>query len=387
MEDASDLWILSYPSGRRRKLGVISIASGAAWFPDSRHLLVMTDTGDGFEVVDSADGSRRVLYRGPDNFESPSLSPDGKKIAFGVGSVEGDVLEISLPDGRVRTVAGGRGVSFCADWAPSGTHYLVTVAFQGTQHWAVEDRSTADNFARRVAEVPGSIGDATAARWSPDGARFVFTQSDAIGKSKLTIADASGSRLTPVVDVTNAPFPSYAWSPDSQWIAFMSMESGKQRIFKVRAAAGSMPEVLSRALPVLTEYEFVQWSPRGDRILYSDGDGISSISPDGQTVRKVTARKLLGYGFSRDGVQVFGVLSNITGDGAQWQLYSVSVDTGVEKMLAALDLPTSTQGLSGFSLHPDGKRFLTTVGKWPYDIWILEGFDQPKPWLNRLLRR
>ena len=38
---------------------------------------------------------------------------------------------------------------------------------------------------------------------------------------------------------------------------------------------------------------------------------------------------------------------------------------------------------------PDGKRFLTSIAKWPYDIWMLEGFDQPKQttWLDRLLRR
>jgi hypothetical protein len=62
---------------------------------------------------------------------------------------------------------------------------------------------------------------------------------------------------------------------------------------------------------------------------------------------------------------------------------------GAEKMLAPLDLPASTNELSGFSLHPDGKRFLTSIAKWPYNIWMLEGWDQPaqKTWLDGLLRR
>lgn len=42
-------------------------------------------------------------------------------------------------------------------------------------------------------------------------------------------------------------------------------------------------------------------------------------------------------------------------------------------MLASLDLPASVNGIDGFSLHPDGKRFLTSIAKWPYDIWMLEG--------------
>jgi hypothetical protein len=112
-------------------------------------------------------------------------------------------------------------------------------------------------------------------------------------------------------------------------------------------------------------------------------------SPDGNTVRKLTARKLLAFAFSKDGAQVYGVVRNTAGEGAQWQLYSIDVNTGADKMLAPIDLPASTNSIDGFSLHPDGKSFLTSVAKWPYDIWMLEGWDQPaqKTWLDRLLRR
>ena len=103
---------------------------------------------------------------------------------------------------------------------------------------------------------------------------------------------------------------------------------------------------------------------------------------------QITARKLLAGGFSKDGAQVYGIVRNTTGEGAEWQLYAIDVKTGAEKMLAPLDLPASTDGVAGFSLHPDGNRFLTSIAKWPYDIWMLEGFDQMprKTWLDRLLR-
>jgi hypothetical protein len=32
--------------------------------------------------------------------------------------------------------------------------------------------------------------------------------------------------------------------------------------------------------------------------------------------------------------------------------------------------------VSGFSLHPDGMRFITSVGILPFDIWMLEGFER-----------
>jgi hypothetical protein len=74
--------------------------------------------------------------------------------------------------------------------------------------------------------------------------------------------------------------------------------------------------------------------------------------------------------------------------GADWQLYSVAIATGAEKMLAPLDLPASTNAIDGLSLHPDGKRFLTSIAKWPFDIWMLEGFQTPsRNWFARLFGR
>jgi hypothetical protein len=45
--------------------------------------------------------------------------------------------------------------------------------------------------------------------------------------------------------------------------------------------------------------------------------------------------------------------------------------------------------LVGFSIHPDGKRALTSIAKWPFRIWVLEGFEQSeaKNWFARLVGR
>jgi serine/threonine protein kinase len=47
--------------------------------------------------------------------------------------------------------------------------------------------------------------------------------------------------------------------------------------------------------------------------------------------------------------------------------------------ITPLDLPLSVT-IEGFSLHPDGKSFATTVGTARWDIWLLEGFPQPRGW-------
>lgn len=90
--------------------------------------------------------------------------------------------------------------------------------------------------------------------------------------------------------------------------------------------------------------------------------------------RLLTSRALRPAGFSKDGREVIGVLRN-PDDGA-WRLWSIDTATGRERQLGTLELPAAVEGLNGFSLHPDGTRFATSIGIWPTDIWMLEGFDQ-----------
>jgi hypothetical protein len=79
---------------------------------------------------------------------------------------------------------------------------------------------------------------------------------------------------------------------------------------------------------------------------------------------------------SNDGHRVYGIFHNTSDPNREWQLYEVTVTTGAEKLLSSLDLPPGSAGLSGFSIHPDGKPALTSVAKFPFQIWLLEGFEQ-----------
>ncbi len=379
-----DLWILTYPSGTPRNLR--GATTSVSWFPDSRHVLV---SGGNFNntlsFLDTADGGSRVIYRGTDTFQA-AVSPDGKKIAYSGGAAEWDILEVSLPGGRVRTLVGGGGVSWQPDWAPSGTHYLystfVTSAVPG-----IEDRYATEGFSRRIANAPpGTNTYAEAPRWSPDGTRFLFVQGP-VGRRQLTIANASGANWTPIADGVLAH--PHVWSPDGQWVAFISDPGGKQQLEKIKPAAGATPIVLTKAAPLAVGYSTIAWSPTGEWILYPSAEGVSMISPDGSVVGKLTALNFQTYAFSKDGKQVYGIYRNTTGQGPPWQLHSIDIKGDTDKMIAALDFPVSTSTAIGFSIHPDGKRFLTSIAKWPDDIWMLEGFDPPrsKSWLDRLLLR
>jgi eukaryotic-like serine/threonine-protein kinase len=376
----AELWLLPFPTGTPRLLGSFGDRFGVSWFPDGRHLAMTDLSPDGVSTlfaVDVTDGSRRTLYSAVDGLGNPSVSPEGKRIAYETLPVSWDIVEIGIPDAAVATVVSNGDVNWWPDWAPSGTHFLFANARSGT----IEDRSaTGEGFSRRTIEG----GAPQEPIWSPDGKQFVFVDSTPPGK--LMLSDAAGVRRV-ILDQAQTTGPS--WSPDGNWISYLRGSAGHTDLVKIRAASGYTPVVLlSSGGRSLTKYPVTHWSPAGDQILGPSSDGLVLVSPDGGAKRTLTSRTLDAYTFSKDGSQVFGIFQNTTGEGAQWQLYSVNVKTGAEKYLAPVHLPASASSIAGFSIHPDGKRALTSIAKWPSDIWMLEGFDQePKSWLDQLRGR
>jgi dipeptidyl aminopeptidase/acylaminoacyl peptidase len=297
-------------------------------------------------------------------------------MAYYTGTLEWDVLEVSLATGNVRTMVAAGGVSWWPDWAPSGTHYLIATAYRGNRA-RIEDVSP-DGFSRVLLER--EMSTLSGPRWSPDGARFVYVAIDTQKNSaSLMLANASGGGASEIGKL-EIPTLQLSWSPDGQWITgLLPTREGKRNVAKIRASPGSSPVILAETPPVPgSNHAAAEWSPAGNGILYRSEEGIAMVSPEGGPPRKVSARRLDVFGFSKDPRQVFGIFHNVTGSGAEWQLYSVDVATGAEKMIGPVDLPASVQSIAGFSIHPDGKRALISVAKWPFDIWMLEGFDQPR---------
>jgi Tol biopolymer transport system component len=332
--------------------------------------------------VDTATGAERVIHLTSQAVFGASLSPDGKRLAFGVGNLETELWEAALTSGGVRTARLVGGQSWFADWAPNGTHYLVVTERSGGDD-RIED-SSLDGFSRIVATVPEGGATLASPRWSPDGSRVIFTSSSSQGVS-LLLSSAAGGRAVEVIKAKPTNGASFSWSPDGQWVAGLQQVGDQWKVVKVEPVAGATPVVLAASNPEMTPNTGPEWSPAGNWILYQSAKGMALVSPDGTANREFSPHMFSAYGFSKDGRQVFGIFRNTTGAGAEWQLYSVDVATGAERMLAPLDLPASTNDIAGLSLHPDGKRFLTSIAKWPFDIWMLEGFQTPsRNWFVRL---
>ncbi len=380
-----EVWLLAYPNGKARILwtpdrgGQFSLN----WFPDGRSVLLGVGQFDGTSTLirlDIQDGSRQTIYAAASEMEDPSVSPDGKQIAFsnganGSGANGSEIAQISFADGSVHTMNDGP-VDWHPAWAPSGTHFLYT-AILGTTQQIMDQEASGEGFSRSLIE------HSDYARWSPDGSRLAFVKGGQRGIYSLMIASASGGNAV-VLDPTGRSY-GVAWSPDGQWIAYLQTDKGGFKLEKIHATLGASPMILADAD---TGSDQVGWSAAANSILFQARDGLNLISPDGTGRRKLTSRRFEAWDLSRDGSQVYGIFHNSAGTGAEWQLYSVNVPSGVEKFQAAVDFPPATADLVGLSVHPNGKSALTAIDREPLQIWMLEGFKQePKNWYARLWRR
>jgi serine/threonine protein kinase len=213
---AGDVWILPFPSDSKasRRIPVGGARLGS-WMPDSRRLILHREIDDNSLVaLDTASGDIRVIYRTLDALATPAVSPDGKRIAYSGGRTEWSLLEIGIPDGRVRTLRGSGATSWFPDWAPSGTHYLYATDSSGK--WTIEDVSAGESFSRRLNEVDSAFS-LVAPRWSPDGSRFAFLW-NSTPVPRLMLANASGGPPTPLDPRWPGPMGGFLWSPDGQWI-------------------------------------------------------------------------------------------------------------------------------------------------------------------------
>jgi len=138
-----------------------------------------------------------TLFNSPTLVLQGSISPDGKRFAYETGQIEWDVLEISVPSGAVQTTLSRSGVvSGSPDWAPSGTHYLVSTDRSGSP--AIEDISVAEGFSRRLAAAGSGEAGVIRPHYAPDGSRFTYFETR-LGGMNLMLTNAAGGAAS-VVD-------------------------------------------------------------------------------------------------------------------------------------------------------------------------------------------
>jgi len=203
--------------------------------------------------------------------ESPSISPDGRSVAFTAGV--GGKRQVF-----VQLIAGGAPLQITRDaadheyprWSPdSSSIFYFSPAVSGAQG-NISEISALGGVPRRVVDSVGS------ADVSPTDGRLTFFR---VAKERIQLVATSvdGSKVDVVAEF--APVSYYLhprWSPDGRWIAFQRGDSVRFDIF-VTQSTGGQPRQLTHDNNMMSGFA---WLPDSTGIVYSSSrDGTMPYLP------------------------------------------------------------------------------------------------------------
>jgi len=377
-------WLLPWPPGPAKRvfpqIAGFSYTPQWQWLPDSRHLVFSTRSGKLY-LADVESGRYWPVLVQDRPANSPTVSPDGSRIAYVTDLSHADLVAAPLGEGPVRTIMGGTHTHQGADAAANGQLVYLSDHRGANELWI---SSLNEGFERPLVSPSAVKSGGETAQFlmtpaiSRDGRRVAFA---AKFPSSDRIFTAFTSGGTPVEATSeNGGFEmTPAWSPDGNWLAYtLSKSEGKTTLMKVRPGSGDAPVVLGEYFG----WAVPEWSPTGEWIAchrYGD-EHLMLVSPDGKGARELTPDAGPAV-WSNDGKTLYQVQLDPAA------LVEIDVASGRQRKLRDLaDMAPYASMHPGLkaSLMPDGKSIIYTVNRPRQEIWILDGVEVPRPWWRRL---
>jgi Tol biopolymer transport system component len=170
----------------------------------------------------------------------PQLSPDGRRIAIEHGrfGASEDVWLHDLADGSVSRLTLDEGAFRRPLWSRDGKRILYA--------------RPPGRLVVRAIDPPGpeqAVADlrVTLEDWSPDGAHVLHLVRSAAGLNEIwSLPIAGGAKPVPLVQ-THAHAVQAQFSPNGKWVAYTSMESGRNEVYAVSFPDGRIKRQVSSA--------------------------------------------------------------------------------------------------------------------------------------------
>lgn len=205
---------------------------------------------------------------------SPSLSPDGRKLAYtGYQAGYADIYVIDLVTGaRVRLVK-FPGTNSGARFSPNGAQLACSVSKDGNPELYIVGLG---GGTRRLTHTRGCESSPT---WSPDGGEIIYA-CDETGAPQLYRIGAGGGRGR-MIPTGFGYCTEPSWSPDGQHLAFNVRSGGGFAIAVMDLNGGGGRIVAQGENPV--------WGADSRHLVYSTGSTISLLDvPTGKSTPVVT---------------------------------------------------------------------------------------------------
>ena len=329
----------------------------------------------------------RPLTATAGNEGAPSVSPDGRTIAFHSEATDFDLVEVPLDGSPLRPFLSSTRNEFDPAASPVNTQYaFVTDRAGRLEIWLQNEEGY---LQQPLVTEPIS---AAHRRWRLGRWRFRRTAgawrfSGSTQSEKATLAGPRSGFLRwpvarPVALVASDDVPGCAvmvagWRMDR---VSSRGESANGRWRKCAWVAVRAPVISQiRHPPVCRAAAMVSGWPVD---LCETLDGLTMVSADG-AARASSATGWLAYAWEPDSRRIYGLRP--TDDQHHFMLVSLDAQTGGERVINANlgAIPQAIQPIRGFSRLRD-RGFLTSIARVRSDIYLIEGFRLPPSWWERL---
>ncbi len=160
------------------------------------------------------------------NYYRPRLSPDGQRIAAHIRGESNDVWVYDIA-GQTLTRVTFEGNNQFPIWTPDGKRVTFRATRGGTRNvwWKPVDGSGTEE------QLTSGDHNQTPHSWSPDGQVLFYNDSDPVKRDGIWVLPLEGERQARPFFQT--PFREVAAhiSPDGQWLAYVSDESGRYEVY------------------------------------------------------------------------------------------------------------------------------------------------------------
>lgn len=219
---------------------------GIAWL-DEDHLLYSSEGGGNFRLYQMAKtgGPPQLFPVSSARPQWPVVSPDGRWLAFVEARSNADIWRMALspdqPSAPAQPFLSSASEDGSPAYSPDGKKMVFVSDRTGTrQLWLADSDGTE---VRQLTYFAGpTVGSP---HWAPDNRRIVFDASWH-GHSAIWLIDADGNNLH---RLNNSVVREYLpnWSRDGQWVYYLSLQEGKDQLWKQRPESGEAQLIINES--------------------------------------------------------------------------------------------------------------------------------------------
>ena len=299
------------------------------WFPDGKRLLVVHSPGDGssrISVMSLADGSMQTIKSLTWERPNPSLSPDGRFIAYvapaGDTGSQRDIFVLATDGTSDTPVVQHPAQDGAPMWSPDGSRLIfVSLRTGGVALWSVP--VTAGKPAGPAELVKADVGLASPLGFTRAGSLYYALS----GAQKQNVLIAA---LDDSLHAVHEPAPATqrfvnstfgpAWSRDGEWLAYYTAASpGAVKLWIRAMKTGQEREVPLDIQPTTIFNDGPKWGPDGRYVYVQTARGgsrqrqiyrVELASGKAELVHTVSGQGFSSWAVSPDGKSIFYCLQN-----------------------------------------------------------------------------